>query len=99
MLTFIGAPLLAGAAAATSGPTARPLAVAGLALAVSTVAITGLGTIPLKNALDSAGLVDRIVDLATVRADFESAWVRWNLARAFTSTVSLACLAWAAIRS
>jgi len=99
MLTFIGAPLLAGAAAATSGQTARPWVVAGLTLAVSTVVITGVGNIPLNNALDAAGLVDRIVDLTTVRADFESTWVRWNLARALTSTTSLACLTWAALSS
>ena len=99
MLTFLGAPLLAGAAVAISGQTARPWVVAGLTLAVSTVVITGLGNIPLNNALDSAGLVDRIVDLTTVRADFESAWVRWNLARAVTSTASLACLVWAGLRS
>ena len=44
MLTFIGAPLLAGVAAATSVQTARPWVVAGLALAVSTVVITGSAT-------------------------------------------------------
>ena len=48
MLTFIGAPLLAGVAAATSGQTARPWVVAGLTLAVSTVVITGVGNIPTQ---------------------------------------------------
>ncbi|CAI9412196.1 anthrone oxygenase family protein [Nocardioides sp. T2.26MG-1] len=99
MATFLGAPLLAGAAVLTSSSTARPWVIAGLALAIGTVAITAGGNIPLNNALDAAGAVDRITDLAGVRADFEDAWVRWNVARAVTSTASLACLAWAAWRS
>lgn len=99
MATFLGAPLLAGAALVTSGGSVRPWVVAGLALAIGTVAITAGGNIPLNNAVDAAGPVDRIADLAAVRADFEDAWVRWNIARAVTSTASLACLAWAAWRS
>jgi uncharacterized membrane protein len=99
MLTFLGAPLLAGAAVATSASSARPWAIAGLALAVGTVVITGALNIPLNNALEAAGSVDRITDLAAVRADFEDAWVRWNVARVVTSTAALACLGWAALRS
>jgi uncharacterized membrane protein len=99
MLTFLGAPLLAGAALATGSSTARPWLIAGLALAVSTVVITGALNVPLNNALEAAGSVDRIADLAAVRADFEDSWVRWNIARTVTSTVASACLAWAAWRS
>ena len=91
MLSFLGAPLLAGAAIVTSNGSARPWVIAGTAFAI--------GTIPLNNALDSAGSVERITDLAAVRGDFESPWVNWNIARAMTSTASLACLAWAALRS
>jgi uncharacterized membrane protein len=99
MLSFLGAPALAAAAVVTSSSTARPWVVAGLAFAVATIVITGAGNVPLNNALDAAGSVDKITDLAAVRADFEDAWVRWNIVRAVTSTASLACLAWAAWRS
>lgn len=99
MLSFLGAPLLAGAAILTSGGSARPWVIAGTAFAVGTIAITAGGNIPLNNALDSAGSVEGIADLAGVRSDFESSWVSWNIARALTSTASLACLAWAALRS
>ena len=99
MLSFLGAPLLAGAAIVTSNNPARPWVIAGAAFAVASFAISAIGNIPLNNALDAAGSVDRITDLAAVRSDFESAWVTWNVARALASTASLACLAWAALRS
>ena len=99
MLSFLGAPLLAGAAIVTSSSSARPWVIAGTAFAIGTIAITAGGNIPLNNALASAGSVERITDLAAVRGDFESPWVNWNIARAMTSTASLACLAWAALRS
>ncbi len=89
MLTFLGAPLLAGAALATSTSAARPWAIAGLVLAIGTVVITGALNVPLNDALAAGGS----------RADFETAWVRWNVARTLTSTGALACLAWAAWRS
>jgi uncharacterized membrane protein len=99
LLSFLGAPLLAGAAVAVSGPSARPWAIAGAALAVGTVLITAVGNIPLNNALDAAGPVSQITDLAAVRADFEGLWVKLNVARALTSAGALACLAWAAVRA
>jgi uncharacterized membrane protein len=99
MATFLGAPVLAGVAVLTSSSTARPWVIAGLALAIGTVAITGGLNVPLNNALDAAGSVDKIADLAAVRADFEDSWVRWNIARTVTSTAALACLAWAAWKS
>jgi uncharacterized membrane protein len=99
MLSFLGAPLLAGAAILTSGSSARPWVFAGAAFAVGTIAITAGGNLPLNKALDSAGSVERIADLADVRDGFESTWVGWNIARTLTSTASLACLAWAALRS
>jgi uncharacterized membrane protein len=97
--TFLGAPLLAGAAAAVAGPEARPWAFAATALAVGTLVISFAGNIPLNNALDAAGPVDRIRDLATVRADFETLWVRLNVGRCLTSAGALACLAMAALRT
>lgn len=89
MLTFLGAPALAAAAVATTSGSARGWAIAGLVLALGTVAVTGAANVPLNDALAAGGS----------RADFETAWVRWNVVRTLTSTGSLACLAWAAIRS
>jgi uncharacterized membrane protein len=97
--TFLGAPLLAGAAAVVAGPQARPWAIAATALAVGTLVISFAGNIPLNNALDAAGPVDRIRDLATVRADFETLWVRLNVGRCLTSAGALACLAMATLRT
>lgn len=89
MLTFIGAPALAAAAVATSTPGARAWAIAGLVLALGTVVVTAAANVPLNDALAAGGS----------RADFETAWVRWNVVRTVTSTASLACLAWAAWKS
>jgi uncharacterized membrane protein len=89
MLTFLGAPALALAAVVTSSPSARAWAIAGLALTIGTVVVTAMGNVPLNDALAAGGS----------RADFETAWVRWNVVRTITSTCALAALAWAAIRS
>ena len=89
MLSFLGAPALAAAAVATTTGSARGWAIAGLALALGTVAVTAMGNVPLNDALAAGGS----------RADFETAWVRWNVVRTVTSTGALAALAWAAIRS
>jgi uncharacterized membrane protein len=97
--TFLGAPALAGAAAVVAGPQARPWAVAATVLAVGTLVITFAGNIPLNNALEAAGPVDKIKDLAAVRADFESLWVKLNIGRCLTSAGALACLAMAALRT
>jgi uncharacterized membrane protein len=99
MLSFLGAPALAAVAVVTSSSSVRPWVIAALVFAVLTLVVTGAGNIPLNNALDAAGSVDKIADLASVRADFEDAWVRWNIVRTLTSTASLGCLAWAAWRS
>jgi uncharacterized membrane protein len=98
MLSFLGAPLLAAAAiAATDGPS-RTWAIAGAACALATVVITFAGNIPLNDAIDAAGPIDRIRDLGAVREAFESDWVRLNIARTVTATASLGCLVWAALR-
>ncbi|MCW2797071.1 anthrone oxygenase family protein [Nocardioides sp.] len=99
LASFLGTPVLAAAAAVTCGSTARPWALAGLVLAIGTVVVTGAANIPLNEALEAAGNVDKIKDLAAVRADFEDSWVRWNAVRVVTSTASLACLAWATVKS
>ena len=89
MLSFLGAPALAAAAVAATTGNARTWAIAGLVCALGTVAVTALGNVPLNDALAAGGS----------RADFETAWVRWNVVRTLTSTGALACLAWAAWRS
>jgi uncharacterized membrane protein len=99
LASFLGAPVLAAGAILTSSSTARPWVIAATVLAIGTVLVTGAANIPLNDALEAAGNVDRIKDLAAVRADFEDSWVRWNIVRVATSTASLACLAWAALRS
>lgn len=97
--TFVGAPILAGAAVALGGPEARPWAIAATALAIGTVVITAAGNIPLNDALAAAGAVDSIGDLAAVRADFEPRWVLLNAARCLTSAGALTCLVTAALKA
>ena len=97
--TFLGAPVLAGAAAIVAGPQARPWAIAATVLAVGTLAISFAGNIPLNDALEHAGPVDKIRDLAAVRGDFESLWVKLNIGRCLTSAGALACLAMAGLRA
>jgi uncharacterized membrane protein len=99
MATFLGAPLLAGAAIVVAGPQARPWAIAATVLAVGTVLITVAGNVPLNDTLDAAGAVDKIKDLAAVRDDFESLWVKLNIARTVTSAGALAALAMAALKA
>jgi uncharacterized membrane protein len=65
---------------------------AGTVLYLATLVITFAINIPLNNALDAAGDPTRITDLAAVRAQFESTWVRWNLVRALTSAAGFVCL-------
>ncbi|WP_209021876.1 anthrone oxygenase family protein [Nocardioides sp. 503] len=89
MASFLGAPVLAVAAALAVDAPVRPWALAAAGLALATFVITVAGNVPLNDALAETG----------VRADFETAWVRLNALRAVTSTASLACLAWAAWRS
>jgi uncharacterized membrane protein len=97
--TFLGAPVLAGAAAVVTQPAARPWAIGATVLAVGTLVISFAGNIPLNDALAAAGPVDKVKDLGAVRADFESLWVRLNIGRCLTSAGALACLAMAGLRS
>jgi uncharacterized membrane protein len=99
MATFLGAPALTAVAIWAAGPQARPWTIAATVLAVATVAITIGGNVPLNDALAAAGPVDTIKDLAGVRADFESLWVKLNVARTLTSAGALGTLAWAAWRA
>jgi uncharacterized membrane protein len=91
MLSFLGAPVLAGVAL-VAGPS-RGWVAAGLVLAVLTFLITVAGNVPLNDALERAA-----AHPGAAREAFESAWVRWNLARTVTATGALAALATAAVR-
>lgn len=88
MLTFLGAPLLAGVAVFLNlGSRSLPWVIAGFVFLLAMIVITGVVNIPLNNALDSGG-----DDYAAVRAKFEAVWVRWNVLRAVVSTAGFGCL-------
>ena len=88
MLTFLGAPLLAGVAVFLNlGSRSLPWVIAGFVFLLAMIVITGVVNIPLNNALDSGG-----DDYAAVRAKFETVWVRWNVLRAVVSTAGFGCL-------
>ncbi|MGH3898497.1 MAG: DUF1772 domain-containing protein [Pseudonocardiaceae bacterium] len=98
-LSFFGAPVLTIVAAGLHLPAAVRAA---LPWIVAALVLTGVGfvltvamNVPLNDALDAAGSPDRIIDLAQVRASFEAAWVRWNIARAIAFTAAFGCLSWA----
>jgi uncharacterized membrane protein len=97
--TFLGAPLLAFVSIFVAGPAARSWVIAATVLAVGTIVISATGNIPLNDALQAAGPVDKIKDLAAARADFEGLWVKLNVARCLTSAGALACLAMAGVRA
>ncbi|MEV5838226.1 anthrone oxygenase family protein [Nocardia sp. NPDC052112] len=63
-----------------------------LALNVIAFAVTSGLNVPLNDQLAAAGDPARIGDLAKVRADFESAWVRWNILRAILHTLAFLVL-------
>ena len=97
LASFLGAPVLSIAAAFLVDGDARPWAVVGALGAVATIVITAGGNIPLNNALDAAGPIEQVTDPVGTRRAFESRWVRLNVLRTVTSTVSLAALGWAAL--
>jgi uncharacterized membrane protein len=86
MLTFLGAPLLAGVAVFLN-PGPRPWVIAGFVCLAVMLVITGALNIPLNNALENGGN-----DYAAVRARFETSWVRWNVLRTLASTAGFGCL-------
>lgn len=94
MLCFLGA-VIAGVVAAILHfrTSAWPWILAGVALYVVVLAITGMGNVPLNNQLEKAG---NAADAAT-RAHFETTWVRLNLARAIVNLAAFGCLSWALV--
>jgi uncharacterized membrane protein len=102
LMTFVGALLFSGVAAALHLPDGErsvlPWALAAsvlyLGVFVSTIAVN----VPRNDELKAAGEPDQIDDLAGVRRRFdEGKWARWNLARALASTAAFACLCWALV--
>ncbi|KDN18644.1 anthrone oxygenase family protein [Amycolatopsis rifamycinica] len=86
LLTFLGAPLLAGVAVFLN-PGPRPWVIAGFGCLVAMLVITGVVSIPLNDALGRGG-----DDYAALRARFEATWVCWNVLRALVSTAGFGCL-------
>jgi uncharacterized membrane protein len=101
MSSFLGALVLAGAAAALLGGerSVLPWIAVALVLYLAVVVITIAVHVPLNDALKAAGDPDQIADLAAVRERFDEArWVAWNIVRAVLSTAALGCLAWALVQ-
>ncbi|MBF6134259.1 DUF1772 domain-containing protein [Nocardia otitidiscaviarum] len=63
-----------------------------LVLNVLAFGVTAGFNVPLNNQLEAAGDPAGIADLAAVRAQFESAWVRWNIVRAVLHTLAFLVL-------
>lgn len=64
----------------------------GLALNMIAFAVTVALNVPLNDQLAAAGDPAGIADPAAVRADYESAWVRWNVVRAVLHTLAFLVL-------
>ncbi|KJY47986.1 membrane protein [Streptomyces sp. NRRL S-444] len=101
MTGFLGSLLFTGLAlalylASGAGEVAPPLIGALVAYALQ-LGVTGRVNIPLNNALDQAGPVERIADPAAVRNAFASRWVPANRWRTLLCTIALGCLAWALV--
>ncbi|MFD0267563.1 DUF1772 domain-containing protein [Streptomyces sp. NPDC127106] len=101
LLVFLGALLFTGLALTLHFADGGAWSGAGVPLTTALVTyllalgITGRVNIPLNNALEQAGPVDRIPDPAVVRGAFETRWVPANRWRTLLCTVALGCLAWA----
>ncbi len=91
MLSFLGAPLLAGVAIflhlGSETRSALPWVIAGFVFLLAMVLITGGANIPMNNALENGK-----TNYAELRAAFETSWVRWNILRALVSTAGFGCL-------
>ncbi|MFF5706508.1 DUF1772 domain-containing protein [Streptomyces sp. NPDC012794] len=99
LLGYVGSLLFTGLALGLHLPgdgrrALLPLAGAFVAYVLA-MAVTARVNIPLNNALEQAGPVDRITDPAAVRRAFEERWVRANVWRTVLCTVAFALLTWA----
>ncbi|MEV0688006.1 anthrone oxygenase family protein [Nocardia sp. NPDC050378] len=66
----------------------------GIALVLNVIAfaVTAGQNVPLNDALAAAGDPATLADPVSVRADFEAAWVRWNILRAVLHTAAFLVL-------
>ena len=99
MLTFLGSVgFTALAGAFFLKPGARPVLIwigIGLALNIVSLAITSVINVPLNDKLATAAGSTSAADLAGLRQQFESSWVRWNMIRALANTAATGVLGWA----
>ncbi|MEV4614356.1 anthrone oxygenase family protein [Kitasatospora sp. NPDC049258] len=100
-LSFGGAILLIVLAAVlqyrSGGGAALGWIVAAGALQLALLVVTMAVNVPLNNRLAAGGDAAGAADLATLRAEFEQVWVRWNVLRALAGAAALGCLAWALV--
>lgn len=89
MLTFLGAPLLAGVAIFLNlrGGPVLWWTIAGFGCLLAVLIVSGAVNIPLNNALDAGR-----DSYAQLRAQFEAPWVKWNLLRVLFSIAGFGCL-------
>lgn len=89
LVVFV-APLPALVVAAVTGP-GRAWVVAALALHVLTALITGIGNVPLNDALLAAAQPDLPAALGAAREAFESPWNKLHLVRTVTVVAAFGC--------
>lgn len=92
-LGTVGFTVLAAALHLGKGVRATLLWIA-VALLLNVIAffVTSGVNVPLNNQLANAGDPAHIADLAAVRAQFETSWVRWNIVRAVIHTLAFLVL-------
>ncbi|OBJ45552.1 hypothetical protein A5630_00875 [Mycolicibacterium mucogenicum] len=99
LLTFLGSVgFTALAGAFYFKPGARPVLIwigIGLALNLASLAVTSVVNVPLNDKLATATASSSPADLASLRQQFETSWVRWNMIRALANTAATGVLAWA----
>jgi uncharacterized membrane protein len=76
---------------------AVPWIVAGLALYVVMLGITGGINIPLNDKLATFGKPGGLTDVAAARDDFEGPWVVWNIIRTVANVAAFGCLGYALV--
>jgi uncharacterized membrane protein len=102
MLTFLGALVFSGVAAALclrdDARSLLPWVLVAFALYLAVFVITVAVHVPLNDDIKAAGDPARIADIAAVRDNFHlTRWVVWNTVRALATTVAFGCLAWALV--
>ncbi|MFE0676652.1 DUF1772 domain-containing protein [Streptomyces sp. NPDC058867] len=86
LTSFLGAPLLTGLAVWRARGERRGLLWSALTANVLALLVTVTVNVPLNDRLAGSG------SAAALRAEFEGAWVGWNVVRGVLVTVALVCL-------